>query len=133
MALLLGACAQQPPPAACPAPLEPAVEVDLYFGLAKKKGEVSPAEWAAFLDREVTPLFPDGLSVVDIYGQYRDAPDHISHERSKLLVVIVFDPAGLEAKVQAIVDAYKTRFDQKSVLQVEKPVCTSLHDKPVHR
>ena len=64
--LALAACT---PPAqtaapACTAPLKPALEVDLYFGREIDTGrEVSEAEWASFLNDEVTPRFPDGLSV----------------------------------------------------------------------
>ncbi len=35
-----------------------------------KKG-ISEADWRDFLDREVTPRFPSGLSVVDVYGQWQ--------------------------------------------------------------
>jgi len=120
--LTLAACAQPSPQttAACPAPLKPAMEVDLYFG------EVSEADWAAYLADEVTPRFPDGLSVGDVAGQYRNASGRITHERSKLLIVVVFDAPAHMAKVQAIVDAYRKRFGQESVLRVEKAVCAGL-------
>jgi hypothetical protein len=122
---VLGACT---PPAVqtaapaptCTAPLKPAVEVDLYFG------EVSPAEWRAFLDEEVTPRFPDGLSVIDIYGQYRNRQGMIGRERSKLLVIVVFDAPAHGPRVQAIVDSYRRRYKQESVLRVERPICAAL-------
>lgn len=116
--LTLAACAQAPP--VCMAPLKPALEVDLYFG------EVSEANWAAYLADEVTPRFPDGLSVGDVAGQYRNASGRITHERSKLLIVVVFDPPAHAGKIQAIVDAYRKRFGQESVLRVEKAVCAGL-------
>src|SRR5262249_10328363 len=77
----LAACT--PPPAqttasACVAPLKPALQVDLYFGA------VGEAEWRTFLDQEVTPRFPDGLSVIDAYGQYRNRRGTIERERAKL-------------------------------------------------
>jgi hypothetical protein len=50
------------------------VDTHLYFGLgpidAPDKG-VSEAAWRAFLDKEVTPRFPSGLSVLDVYGQWQ--------------------------------------------------------------
>lgn len=115
------------PASACAAPLEPAVEVDLYFGRTIEKGrEVSDAEWAAFLNDEVTPRFPDGLSVVDVRGQYRRADGRIERERSKLLVVVMFDAPAHAPKVQAVIDAYKKRYRQQSVFRVEKAVCAGL-------
>lgn len=121
----LGACTppviQTAAPApSCVTPLKPAVEVDLYFG------EVRPTEWRTFLDEEVTPRFPDGLSVIDIYGQYRNRQGAIGRERSKLLVIVVFDAPAHGARVQAIVDSYRRRYRQESVLRVERPICAAL-------
>ncbi len=120
----LGACTPvvqtAAPASACAAPLKPAVEVALYFG------EVSPAEWRTFLDEEVTPRFPDGLSVIDIYGQYRSRQGAIGRERSKLLVIVVFDAPAHGPRVQAIVDSFRQRYKQESVLRVERPVCAGL-------
>jgi hypothetical protein len=110
--------------ASCSAPLKPAVEVDLYFGRAiTGGGEVSDADWAAFLATEVTPRFPDGLSVVDMAGQWRGPSGESARERSKLLVVIVFDAPAHGSRVQAVIDAYLKRFRQQAVLRTERPVC----------
>jgi hypothetical protein len=128
-ALLVGACT--PPPArtasACVAPLKPAVEVDLYFGRETDRGrEVSEAEWAAFLNDEVTPRFPDGLSVFDVRGQYRNPDGRIERERTKLLVIVVFDAPAHAPKVQAIAEVYSRRYGQHSVFRVERPVCAGV-------
>ena len=128
-ALLLAACTPPPPQTAapaCAAPLKAALQVDLYFGRGNAGGEVSEAQWASFLNQEVTPRFPDGLSVFDVSGQYRNARGTIERERSKRLTVVVFDPPSHLAKVQAIVAAYSRRHGQDSVLRVEQPVCANL-------
>ena len=120
-ALLLAACT--PPPVqtaaapACAAPLKPALQVDLYFG------EVGQADWAAFLDEEVTPRFPDGLSVIDVAGQYRESSGRMVREKTKLIVVVVFDATQYLPRVQAVIDAYKRRHAQNSVFRTEHPVC----------
>ena len=128
--LALGACT---PPAvqtavpSCTAPLKPAVEVDLYFGREIEKGrEVTEAEWATFLNEEVTPRFPDGLSVIDVRGQYRNPEGRIERERTKLLVVVVFDAPAHVARVQAVIDAYVRRYGQHSVFRVERAVCAGV-------
>jgi hypothetical protein len=126
--LALSACAPPAPQTAAPActpPLAPALQVDLYLGLAARGHEIGEAEWAAFLNGEVTPRFPDGLSVVDVAGQYRNPSGRIVRERSKLLVVVVPDAPAHLPKVQAIVDAYKKQFDQLSVLRVERAICAA--------
>ena len=104
------------------APLKPALQVDLYFG----RGSVSDDDWSAFLANEVTPRFPEGLSVLDVAGQWRDPAGKIARENSKLLILIVFDAPAHAAKVDAVASAYKQKFAQQSVLRVERPVCAGL-------
>ena len=131
---LLSACAQtsapaQPPQvaASCAAPLKPALEVNLYFGRDRPGGVVSEAEWATFLAQEVTPRFPDGLSVVNVAGQSRaTAASPVERERTKLLIVVVFDAPAHQPKVTAIVEAYNKRFSQIAVFRTEHAVCAGV-------
>ena len=96
---LLSACAQtgapaQPPQvaASCAAPLKPARELNLYFGRnIEGSGEVSERQWAEFVASEVTPRFPDGLSILNVAGQSRNSANQTLRERTKLLIVVVFD------------------------------------------
>jgi hypothetical protein len=118
------ACAQPGPPPACAAPLKPAVEVNLYFGRDKPAGgEVSDAEWASFLADTVTPRFLAGLTVIDVSGQHRDPAGVIGQERTKLVVIVVFDAPAHRPKVTAILDTYTRRFGQHEVFRVEQLVC----------
>jgi hypothetical protein len=123
----LFACAQPGPPQAasvCSAPLKSAVEVNLYFGRGKPSGgEVSDAEWATFLSGTVTPHFPEGLTVIDAHGQHRDPAGVIGAERTKLVVIVVFDAPAHRPKVASIVDTYTRRFGQHEVFRAEQPVC----------
>jgi Protein of unknown function (DUF3574) len=125
--LALGACLSPPGPSgvpACNAPLKPALQVDLYFGRTTDTGrEITEAEWAAFVAEEVTPRFPAGLSVLDVAGQYREPSGRIERERTKLLVVVVFDAPAHRAKVQAIVETYSRHYGQHEVFRVEHAVC----------
>lgn len=127
LALLAGGCVSAPsgPSApACTAPLKPAVQVDLYFGRDKPAGgEVSDAEWASFLAEQVTPRFPDGLSVLNVEGQTRLPSGAVVRERTKLLVVVVFDAPAHHARVGEIVAAYNRRFGQHGVFRTERAVC----------
>ncbi|HEU5458048.1 MAG TPA: DUF3574 domain-containing protein [Terracidiphilus sp.] len=105
------------------------VDTRLYFGLGPadhpEKG-VSEAEWRAFLDKEVTPRFPAGLSVVDVYGQWQGknekSPERL---RSKLLIIDYPDTAENRAKVDAIREAWKQKTGDESVLRVTEPVDVS--------
>lgn len=99
------------------APGEVLTEVSLYFGLAKPGGVVSETEWQAFLAREITPRFREGLTVLDAYGQYLDHDGTLIRENTKLVILIYANSPEKEADVQAIVDTYKQAFHQESVLR----------------
>jgi hypothetical protein len=121
------ALAQDGPAMVCVAPLKPAVSVELYFGRGRPDGgEVSDAEWEDFLATEVTPRFPDGLSVMDVKGQYRGSSGRAVSERSKRLHVVVFDSPTHAAKLAEIIDLYRQRFRQESVLRTERSLCAAL-------
>ena len=103
----------------CSAPLQPMLEIELLFG-RNIDGDlgVSEEQWTEFLASEITPRFPQGLSVDDAVGQWRDVETKaIVKEPSKEVTLIV--PAGaeseLKASLEAIVTAYKQRFRQQSV------------------
>lgn len=120
----LSACAPSGASPVCAAPLKPAVEVNLYFGRDKPAGgEVSDAEWAAFVADTVTPRFPAGLTVIDARGQHRDPAGVIGSERTKLVVVVVYDAPAHRARVASIVETYTKRFGQHEVFRVEQRVC----------
>jgi hypothetical protein len=108
----------------CAAPLKAATEVDLYFGRDQAAaGEVSDEAWEAFLAADVTPRFPEGLSVLDVAGQYREPDGRLVREKTKLVVIVVFDASAWRPQVAAIAEAYTRRFGQHGVFRVERAVC----------
>jgi hypothetical protein len=128
--LSLGACAQPRQPAAvgpsCPAPGQPATEIQLFFGRAKPGGLVSEAEWLAFLDEVVTPAFPDGLTALDAEGRWLDPQaGRTIAEPSKIVVIYAFDRGAAAPLVARIAAAYRDRFQQQSVLTSERPACVA--------
>ncbi len=124
--LLLAACAR--PPSNC----TPATRVELFFGRtiapteANPRGEVSEAQWRRFLDEEVTPRFPDGLSVLDVQGRWRDrATGRNVNERSKLVILIVQSGQEVGTRIDELTAAYKARFRQGAVLRLSEPTCAA--------
>ena len=88
------------------------------LGLAAAEGT-----WRTFLDEEVSPRFPEGFSVIDAYGQWREETGAtIVRERSKVLVIVYGDTAARRAGIEALCTAYKKRTGEKSVLVVTTPV-----------
>jgi len=112
----------------CPLPSEkPMVEVQLFFGRdVPGGGRVSDADWADFAATVITPAFPDGFSVTDAKGQWRDsATGKIVREPSEVLEVVAPQSPALAPKIGKIADAYRTRFHQQSVGIVTRPVCAA--------
>jgi Protein of unknown function (DUF3574) len=122
--LVIGAAAE---PMACNAPLKPQQVAELLFG--RKIGDrlgVSETQFLNFLDREITPRFPDGLTVYDARGQWRDGDrNRIVREPSKVVMIVL--PGGPEdmARLTEVAEAYKKRFKQQSVGMVLRPACVS--------
>lgn len=98
-------------------------KAELFFGRSiATSGEVSETDWQRFAAEEITPRFPDGLTVEDAEGQW-SGQKGLVRERSKHVVIVYSGNAA--AKLEAIRVAYKSRFHQDSVLLVETGACTS--------
>ena len=98
------------------------IRTELYFGLNKKDGsEVTSDEWKKFVDDEVTPRFPDGLTIVEAVGQFRSATGVIVHEKSRMLILLYKkkDREKLDAGIEAIRKAYCKKLDQESVMRLD--------------
>ena len=97
----------------------------LYFGLARPKGSVSELEWQIFLRDEVTPRFPEGLTVWEANGQWRRPDGQIEHEGAKVLLLVHPDTAVAGSAVQSVIAQYRKKFDQESVLWETAHVCVA--------
>ena len=125
VAVVMGACAGNAG-STCAEGTEPFVKYELFMGLNSQSGEVvADAAWAAFLEDSVTPRFPDGLTVFDARGQWRNSEGLVLKERSKVLVILA--PPGEDGMrlTGEIADEYKLRFNQESVLRVVSDVCAT--------
>ena len=105
------------------------VDTKLYFGLGPAdhpEQGISEIKWRDFLDREVTPRFPEGLSVLDVYGQWL-SKGHTTPERlhTKLLIIDYPDSPDNRNKVDSIRAAWKKMTGDQSVLRVTEPADVS--------
>jgi Protein of unknown function (DUF3574) len=92
---------------------------ELFFGSEKPDGSsVSETQFRSFVDRVVTPRFPDGLTLLTGYGQFKNENGKIVKERSFVLVLLHQDKEA-NAKLEAIRTEYKRAFRQESVLRVD--------------
>jgi len=130
---LLAGCAAAPSPgadasAACQPPgAHRMLQADLLFGRdIAGRAPVTDAERAAFLADIVTPRFPDGFTVWDTHGQWRDrATGRIVREASFVIRIVADDTADTYARLAAIRHAYRERFRQESVGITLVPACAS--------
>jgi Protein of unknown function (DUF3574) len=102
------------------------LRTEMLFGTARPDGgTVSDDEWARFLEAEVTPRFPAGLTVLRGLGQWRGGDGRPVREESRILIVWHEPTDRTEVDIEAIRDAYRRRFDQESVMRVESVSCVS--------
>jgi Protein of unknown function (DUF3574) len=109
----------------CDGALEPQQVAQLLFGRnVEDRARVSEADFNGFVAREVSPRFPEGFTVIDAAGQWRDKRrGTIVHEATKVIEIVL--PAGEDnrVKIDAIVEAYKLQFQQQSVGLIVAPAC----------
>jgi hypothetical protein len=110
--------------AAC-APCGETQLAQLYFGRGLAGGgEVSEEDWAAFVLRELGARFPDGFTVLDATGEWRDpATGRVSRERTKLVQIAAPASAETRRRLDAVREAYRQAFGQSSVGLVTAPAC----------
>jgi len=100
---------------------------ELLFGrnIGRNLG-VSEAAWAHFVARELTPRFPDGLTVTDATGQWRNLTGGAPvREATKQVEIVLPGNADDQARLDAVVKAYKREFHQHSVGVIVRPACVS--------
>jgi hypothetical protein len=121
--LILSGCATLPR-VACPAGEKSMLTVQMFFGrnIGGKPG-VSDADFRAFSDEELTPRFPDGLTVLDGGGQWKGVDTTLIREASKVVMVVTTPSRDLMRRIEAVRASYVTRFHQDSVMVVTQQAC----------
>jgi hypothetical protein len=111
--------------ASCGAELagDPFIRTELFFGLSRPGGRISQRQFDRFVDHNVTPRFPDGLTLLSGRGQFRLADGDIVEEGSKVLVLLHQGGADRTAAIDAIRGEYVNQFDQQSVLRTDTTSC----------
>jgi hypothetical protein len=103
-----------------------AVEDRLYLGRdCASACSVSDSDFTAFLNEIVTPRFPGGLTWWRAVGRWRDRTGTLVREDSFVLDLVHDEAASADVAIRDIVDAYKRRFHQMSVLLVRQHVRVS--------
>jgi Protein of unknown function (DUF3574) len=100
---------------------------ELFFGRGVEEREsLADAEWAEFAAQTITPNFPDGFTVFDGEGQWRNPQtEHIARDRTKILLVATTRESDLVQRLLAVIDDYKARFHQQSVGIITRDSCAA--------
>jgi|JI7StandDraft_1071085.scaffolds.fasta_scaffold29843_2 Protein of unknown function (DUF3574) len=102
------------------------IKDELYFGLNKPNGtQISETEWQKFLNQVITPRFKKGLTVLDTQGQYLSNNGELVKEKSRVVILIYEMNAETNRAIDDIINQYKRRFDQESVMRITNEVKVS--------
>jgi hypothetical protein len=114
-------------PLACRPGQDATLTATLLFGRhVDGRPPVSNVDWSRFLASEITPRFPNGLTVFDAAGQWHDPARGVAvREPSKVVLIVYRDEPTAQARLTAIAEAYKRQFAQRSVGIVVSPGCAS--------
>jgi hypothetical protein len=116
----------EPPSPVCPTGQEPRRTAELFFGRnIGERPEVSEAEFRDFTDKVLTPLFPEGLTVLDGGGQWKGDENKMIREAAKVVLIVLPKAHDAEARVNTARKAYKERFRQDSVLVITQAACVA--------
>ena len=110
LVVLLGGCADERD--------LPWVDARLYFGLSNEKGEISAADFVAFTDAAITPVFPEGMTIYHADGQWQAPNNAVLKEKSAVVELFFRDTQDNHDHLLGVIDAYKRQFHQQSVLLV---------------
>ena len=123
----LVACVPLPAEVPCPEGSERYDEYRLFFGrnIGDAGRKLATRTGALFMADTLTPRFPDGLSVFDAAGQWRDSDGSIVRERSKMVLILAEQDSDALTRLDEIAEEYKRRFSQESVLRVVDSACVA--------
>lgn len=107
----------------------PALQIAITLGrnisdpLPGSPTKVTPEALQAFLDRSVTPRFPDGYSVSNGQGVWKgDREDTVTIS----VVVPITSRADAGVKIEEIRSAYALRFNQETTLRTDTTCMVSI-------
>lgn len=124
--LLLGvAGCMSAPKAGCPVGQSQLRTAQFFLG-AKPPAKLDDRDLRRFVDREVTPRFPDGVTVVEGGGQWKGADNRLMREAAKMVLIVLPASGDGHARMEAVRTAYRVQFKQDPVVVVPPPACVAL-------
>jgi hypothetical protein len=106
---------------------KPMTEAQFFFGRdIPGGGQVGDDDWSKFVGEVIAADFPNGFTVSDADGAWKDAKTGGAvHEKSKLVLIDGRATPDFAKKLRHIADTYKARFHQDAVGIVTRDVCAA--------
>jgi len=125
LAATLAACTTTSSDNACTGTAQ--VETRLYLGLSQPNGpNVSASAFARFLKAEVTPRLPEGYTLLEGQGFWReDRSGKTISEPSRVLIHLHDASTEKNSTLDAIAAAYRQAFHQEAVLRTDTRTCVA--------
>lgn len=118
--------AEREPEPVCPPGQEHVRTARLFFGQTTTgRPWLSTVNFQKFVDEEITPRFPDGLTVMEGGGEWRGSENQLIREAAKVVVIVLPRRGDAERRIEAVRAAYKARFQQDSGLLVTQDSCVA--------
>lgn len=96
------------------------IKTELYFGLSNAEGAISRKEWDQFQAESIDKVI-DGYTIINAEG-YWTSSDTTFREPSVLLIYIHEDTADESKRIDSLINIYKLKFRQESVLRTDYEV-----------
>jgi hypothetical protein len=121
----LAACAVEPSRPDCPAGQGRLRTAQLFLGQDGASPEAKLA-LRRFIDEELTPRFPDGLTVLDGGAQWQGPENRLIRESAKVVVIVLPRRRDAVRRLHAARAAYKARFHRDAGVQIAEGGCAAL-------
>ena len=93
------------------------LQLRLMFGLTRPDGtRITDQEWQSYSDETLAATFPDGFSVIEARGVWRDPQTgQTDREPSRIVLAVMRPDPSLAGRVEAARATYRRRFAQQAV------------------
>jgi hypothetical protein len=108
---------------ACPAGQENLRTAQLFLGRQAPGAAIAPWDLQRFVEQEITPRFPDGVTVLDGGAQWKGSENILIRDAAKVVLIVLPARGDTQGRVEAVRAAYRQRFNQDSVVVVTPPAC----------
>lgn len=100
------------------------IKTELFFGLSEGNKTISESEWASFKVEFLDKKF-SGYTEVNSKGFWTNPSNIKVSEHSKLIIYLNKGTQSDSLAIVYVINSYKKKFNQESVLKIETPVKAS--------